>query len=192
MIINDGDEIRAVGFIAIHAAHLEARINDLLVLLIPVQPYPEDEQRKAISWKIAECKKRLRKLDSQAHVQLLNDLDICRDRFEWRNEIMHSQLFAPEYNAENLVSSRPGVAPRAVNVSELYELANDLSDLDAVIHRPQIFEIPQSLEKYIEVNKRVFHTTRIRDGHVVWPFEYNFDDSQVNCPICIEIIKSRS
>lgn len=188
MIENDGDEVRAIGFIAMHAAHLEARIDDLLWYLDPIVAYTESERRWPVSSKIDAAKKRLNKLGVNAFSELKNDLKTCKDRFEWRNEILHSQLFSPDYKERNLVSRRPGVEPRSVTVDELYELANDLNDLDSIIYRPQIFEIPREVEKYIEDNKEVFHKTQIKDGHVKWPFLYTFDNSKVNCPRCLELI----
>lgn len=190
MIENDGDEVRAVGFIAIYAAHLEARIHDLLELLSPIVPYPEEEQRWQISRKMDACKKRVAKLADENLAELISDLDKCRDHFEWRNEILHSQLFSPEYNENNLVSTRPRVEPRATNAEELYMLANNLSSLNSNIYRPQIFDIPKSVVKYQDANKRILHKTQIKDGHVTWPFEYSIDNSQVNCPRCLELLKN--
>lgn len=190
MITDDGDEIRAVGFIAIHAAHLEARISDLLTHLSPIVPYPENEQRWPISRKIDACKKRLNKLDSNKYSELKENLKKCKEHFRWRNDILHSQLFSPEYNDNNLVSGRPGVAPRAVDAKELYLLANNLSALDSVVYRSQIFDIPRAVAEYQEINKRIIHKTQTKDGHVTWPFDYSFDLAQVNCSRCLELIKN--
>jgi len=190
MIEDDGDEVRAVGFIAIHAAHLEARIHNLLVLLSPITPYPEEEQRWQISRKIEACKKRLSKLADESLADLMDDLDRCKEHFEWRNEILHSQLFSPEYNEKNLKSMRPGVKPRATNAIELYTLANNLRSLDSALYRPQIFDIPRLIIEYQEANQRILHKTQIKDGHVTWPFEYSLDLRHVNCPRCLELIKS--
>jgi hypothetical protein len=148
MIEDDGDVVRAVGFIAIYSARLEARIHNLLVLLSPITPYPEDEHRWQISRKIGACKKRLAELDAQGHGDLLSDLDKCKEHFEWRNEILHSQPFSPEYDEINLVSNRPGVEARSVDSKELYVLVNNLSALHSTIYRPQIFDIPASVAKY--------------------------------------------
>ena len=189
-IEDDGNEVRAVGFIAIHAAHLEARIDDLLRHLSPVVPYPEKEQRWPVSDKISACKKRLNKLDSDKYQELKGDLKKCKEHFDWRNEILHSQLFSPEYNENNLVSRRPGVEPRSVDAKELYILANNLKILDSAIYRPQILDIPRSVSEYREANKRIVHKTQTKDGHVTWPFDYSFDLSQVNCPLCLELIEN--
>lgn len=190
MIDDDGNEIRAIGFIAIHAAHLEARIHDLLVLLSPIYPYPEKDHWWKVSDKIVAGKKRLRKLDAAKFEQLIKDLDTCKDNFEWRNDILHSQLFSPEYSQNNLVSLRPSVPPRSVDAKELYTLANNLMELDSIIYRPQIFEIPTSVSEYMELHKKIVHKTQTKDGHVTWPFDYSFDLTQVNCPICLELIKN--
>lgn len=35
----------------------------------------------------------------------------------------------------------------------------------------------------------VWHKAQAKDGHVIWPFNYTFDLTRVNCPRCLELIK---
>lgn len=39
-------------------------------------------------------------------------------------------------------------------------------------------------------SSRLVHKTQTKDGHAVWPFDYSFDLTQVNCPRCLELIKN--
>ncbi len=194
MIENDGDEVKGVGFITIHAAYLEAQIHQLLVELSPIEDYPEEQHKWQISKKIEAAKKRLKKLDIEKYRELIENLTKCKHNFEWRNEIVHSMILAPEYNENNLVSTRPGVDPRPIDVEEIYTLANNLNELSLYILHPLIFDIPKTVNEFIEQRARIgpiWHMAQSGDGHVEWPFDYTFDNSKVTCPRCLKIIDGR-
>ncbi|MCL6414814.1 ATP-dependent helicase [Aestuariirhabdus sp. Z084] len=38
----------------------------------------------------------------------------------------------------------------------------------------------------------ITHKTQIKDGHVIWPFHYDFDQNKVDCPRCIELINNEN
>ncbi len=42
---NDGDVVRGLGFVALYAASLEEQVDNLLLMLEPMEPFPESEQR---------------------------------------------------------------------------------------------------------------------------------------------------
>jgi hypothetical protein len=145
MIENDGDEVRGLGFVTLHSAYLEAKIHQLLLLLVPVEPYPEKDHTWQISRKIKEARKRLKQLDPENLEDARENLSICKTVFEWRNELVHSAIYASEYVPDNLVSTRPNIEARAVTPEEIYKCANQLSDLYSAVYRPMVSQIPTLL-----------------------------------------------
>ena len=57
LIEDDGDIVRGLGFVTMHSAHLEGRIDELLFDLSVIEDYSEKEQRWPISQKIKKAKK---------------------------------------------------------------------------------------------------------------------------------------
>jgi hypothetical protein len=45
VIQNDGDIVRGLGFVTLYAAYLEEQIDNLLIMLDPVEKYHADKQR---------------------------------------------------------------------------------------------------------------------------------------------------
>ena len=80
---DDGDIVRALGFVTLHASYLEEQLEELVDLLSPVKPYSKGWQ---ISDKIVHAKKAIRKLNNKKFESLLTDLDTCLDIFLDRND----------------------------------------------------------------------------------------------------------
>lgn len=152
MLKDDGDIPRAVGYVTIYSAYLEERIDDLLFKLAPLEKYEEQERKWPISRKLKKCEDILKKVDHDVATEILSDLEKCKQHFEWRNEIIHGRIYAPEYHAENLKSGRPNVPDREATSEEIYTLANNLDELNSRIYRPQIFGIDRMLEDLSEKN----------------------------------------
>ena len=145
MIEDDGDIVRGLGFVTMHAAHLEGQIDELLFLLSNQFDYSEKLQRRPISAKIRLAQKVLLKLDESLSTEIIEDLNTCLEHFEWRNELVHGRIYAPDYHEENLKSSRPNVPDRKADSAELYLLANNLDALRSRIYRPMIIQLPRLL-----------------------------------------------
>ena len=145
MIKDDGDIVRGLGFVAMHSAHLEGRIDELLFHLSGIEEFTEKAQRWPISNKIKRAKKTLGNIHHPLASEICKDLDLCKEHFEWRNELVHGRIYAPEYHEENLKSSRPNVPDRKATSEELYTLANNLVELDSRVYRPMIIQIHKVL-----------------------------------------------
>ena len=150
MIEDDGDIVRGLGFVTMHSAHLEGRIDELLFGLSVIEEFPEKGQRWSISQKIKKAKKILANIDHTLASEVCDDLDLCKDRFEWRNELIHGRIYSPEYHENNLKSSRPNVPDRKATSEELYALANDLDALDSKVYRPMIIQLPKLLAELLK------------------------------------------
>lgn len=152
MLQDDGDEVRAIGFVALHSAYLEARIHELLIALAPIEPYTDDQHVWPIDRKIKAAKRRLRLLDEHQFAELRNSLKMAKESFIKRNEIMHSAMYSGRYKTENLVSTRPDVPARSIDSQEIYSLAERINELDLWIAKPMISEIPKAIAQF-QANK---------------------------------------
>jgi len=147
MIQDDGDMVRGLGFVVMHSAHLEGWVNELLFHLDSIEEYTEKQQRWPITRKIEKIKSILSKIDDLLAKEICDDLDLCSANFEWRNELVHGRIYAPEYHEDNLQSSRPNVPNRKADSEELYMLANNLKELSRRIYGPTIVRLPRLIEK---------------------------------------------
>ena len=145
MLSNDNDIVRGLGFVTLYGAYLEEQIENLLRMLHPVQPFTEQLQRGMISAKIKTAKAIVERMEFEARDELLECLNVVRDAFEWRNELVHGRIYGGFDREDTLKSGRPNVPDRPVDAAELYELANRLDDLRSGIYRPMIIKIPRFL-----------------------------------------------
>ena len=142
----DNDVIRGLGFVALYAAYLEEQIDNLLFMLEPFEPFPEDEQRWPTSRKIDKAKRLIAKLSFRYRDALLGDLDACKELLRRRNEVIHGRIYANFDRPDMLKSGRPNVPNRIVEPAELYELAEKLGEARAAVLRPMIIQIPKLLQ----------------------------------------------
>lgn len=142
---NDGDVVRGLGFVTLYAAYLEEQIDNLLVMLQSVEPFPVGELRWPISQRIKKAARLVAGLQFEYRDALLADLDASRRLFEWRNKVIHGRIYANFDRPDTLKSGRRNIPERDIDAAELYDLANNLSDARSAIYRPMIFQIPYSL-----------------------------------------------
>jgi len=153
MLKDDGDIIRGLGFVALYAAYLEEQIDNLLMMLVPVEAYDEAKQRWPISKKIKHAFKVLGKLDTTELPDMASDLRTCLGLFEDRNQLIHGRIYANFDRPDILKSGRQNIQDREVSSEELYKLANEFDDFRAAIHRPMIFKIPRAVVKYLHAQR---------------------------------------
>lgn len=142
---NDGDVVRGLGFVALYASYLEEQIDDLLFMLEPLEPFPENEQRWPTSRKIEKAKRLVADLVFGYRDALLADLDNSRQLLECRNEVIHGRIYANFDRPDTLRSGRPNKPDRLVDSSELYDLANNLFAIRAAIYKPMLIQIPSAM-----------------------------------------------
>jgi hypothetical protein len=145
LLQNDGDMVRGLGFVALYAAYLEEQIDNLLMMLAPIEAYDEEKQRWPVSKKLRHVTRVLRKLDAEEFPDLATDLRTCLDLFEDRNELIHGRIYGNFDRPDTLKSGRLNTPDREVNPEELYKLANEFSDFRESIYRPMIFKIPRAI-----------------------------------------------
>ena len=150
MLQDDGDIVRGLGFVALYAAYLEEQIENLLIMLAPLEACDEEKQRWPVTRKIKHAIKVLGRLDVAEFPDYATDLRSCLDLFEDRNELVHGRIYANFDRPDTLKSSRPKIPDREVKSDELYKLANEFADFRGAIYRPMIFKLPRAIAEYVK------------------------------------------
>jgi hypothetical protein len=149
MLQNDGDIVRGLGFVALYAAYLEEQIDNLLMMLAPIEAYDKKKQRWHISKKIKHVIRVLGRLDAEEIPDLATDLRTCINLFEDRNKLIHGRIYGNFDRPDTLKSGRLNTPEREVTPEELYKLANEFWDFRGAIYG-SIFNIPRAVGKYLE------------------------------------------
>ncbi len=146
-VSDDGDLVRAYGFVAIYFAYLEDCVNDRLSqvepLLCNVVDAPLD---KVLRWRFSDRVEVLRKVFSWAEAngpsfdhkdeQLLDaehTLSGCLEAAKERNDTLHSPIIADLTSGDVTRHSREGEQP--VTSAGVYELANRIFALRGCVER---------------------------------------------------------
>ena len=149
MLEDDGDTVRGLGFVALYSAYLEEQIDNLLLLLSPIEEYGEDKQRWQTSRKLKHAKTILGAIEFDSKEDLIADLCTCKDLFEDRNKFVHGRIYGNFDRPDTLKSGRPNTPDSEVESAELYKLANECNDFLAALYRHTIFEIPRAIERHL-------------------------------------------
>jgi hypothetical protein len=149
-IADDGDIVRALGFVTLYAAYVEEAVDDCVSVLITTDRDVDERLfRQPISEKIRYCQRRLRALAPlTAELQYLPDaLDYTRRLLEERHDVVHGRLYAGVDGQDIRRSGRQGVPDRQVTSGELYDLANALFDArNPLLHASQ-FQLQRLLNR---------------------------------------------
>lgn len=148
MIEDDGDIVRGLGFVTLYATYLEEQIVSLLWMLDPVTKFDQERQRWSISRHFKHIKRTLNKLHPSEFNFYKDDLTLAKSLFKERNEVVHGRIYGGLDRPNYLKSNRPNYPTRNINSSELYSLANDLNNMQGVIHRPMILQLPKAIQAY--------------------------------------------
>lgn len=145
MLNSDGDIVRGLGFVALHAAYLEEQIENLRSMLGAIEAVAEREVKWPISRKIEKTKVILQSFDFETRDELLANLTACEHLFNLRNEVIHGRIYASFDREDTLKSGCPNVPERQVEAQELYDLANSLQAMRGEIIRPMLFKMPSAI-----------------------------------------------
>lgn len=129
----DDDIVRALGFVALYAAYVEESVDVVMERLALVKEITDKERRWPTSRKIDWCIEVLKSLESDELSRLISLLGETKDVLEKRNEAIHGRIYAGNERSDNLKSGRPGIPEREVTADELYDLAEELFELQAAV-----------------------------------------------------------
>lgn len=143
----DSDIVRALGFVALYAAYVEESVDVVMERLSLVKEITDKERRWPTSRKIDWCISVLESLKSEELIELINLLNETKDVLEKRNEAIHGRIYVGNERSDNLKSGRPGVLEREVTADELYDLAEELFELQAVVPNIKAFATIRAIAK---------------------------------------------
>jgi len=129
----DDDIVRGLGFVALYAAYVEESIDVIMERLSKVEEITDSERKLPISKKIKWCKRVLCSFESKELEELVNLLSETKKLLEKRNEIVHGRIYSGNERSDTLKSGRSSIPERDVTADELYDLADQLLEMQAAI-----------------------------------------------------------
>jgi hypothetical protein len=146
---DDGDIVRGLGFVTMHAATVEEDVDDLLRILESIEPFDEKKQRWPISFKLKQAAKLVRELKCDILNSLPDDLENEGvGLFNRRNEFVHGRIYAGQDHTIYIQSGRPNIPTKAITSAELYDLANEFWSYRSCIIGPKLIDLPRALQKH--------------------------------------------
>ncbi len=118
----EGDLVRPLGFVTLHASYAEGELDELLAVLPAKESYKDDKRKWTVGRKLNYAQRLVRELRSPDLIDLQATLEEAKALFEQRNELVHGRLFA----GGRLVSNRDGTSERRVSQEEVVRLAEQL------------------------------------------------------------------
>jgi len=148
-LADDGDLVRGLGFVTMHAAWIEEDVDDLLRMLNQIEQFDEKIQRWPISAKLRHAAKIVRSLKSDELNDLPEALEGAIDLFELRNEYVHGRIYAGFDRVDYIQGGRPNSPTTPITSDELYSLANQIWEYRGNFIGPQLFRLPRAIRKYL-------------------------------------------
>lgn len=140
-IADNGDIVRAVGFVAIYGAYLEDRIALLTDMTKEVIPFKENIDFYSASDQANHLLKALREKFSSSPYYVSKNQDIkdieilaeIKGYLKKRHVVIHSTLISKTRSGEVLRKNRRDVTTKPVKSKEVIDLANELFGLQSKI-----------------------------------------------------------
>jgi hypothetical protein len=147
----ENDIIKALGFVALYAAYLEEGIDIVMERLSAVKEITDKEKKWPTSQKIKWCKTVLNSLQNDDFKHLLYVLDQAKCLLERRNEVVHGRIYAGNDRSDKLKSGRHGLPEREVTAGELYDLADEIFNIQATIPNINYFTTMRAIAEIKDV-----------------------------------------
>lgn len=148
-LIDDGDLIRGLGFVALYAAYLEEAVDECLNVVAAHDAERDDRvHRRPTSKKIEYIQQQLQKLEplAQELVAFPNALRAIGDLLEERNLVIHGRVYAVPNVGDVRISGRLGVPETPANSAELYAFANELYSARNPLLHASMFSLHRQFE----------------------------------------------
>lgn len=151
----DGDVIRGLGYVTLHAAYLEERLNDLLGMFDSVDSLRDQDLRSPISQRIRAALALVGTLTNDRAQELHKSLSTAEMLFRRRNDLVHGRIYDAPYGQEGkyLHQGRSGEQVRRIDANELYALANELRECELSIDRSLLSVAREISRKWTEAKR---------------------------------------
>ncbi len=144
-LIDDGDLIRGLGYVALYAAYLEEAVDECLNVVACYDAGSDHQRlsRRSTSQKITYILQQLRQREplSDELVLFPQVLKVIGDLLEERNTVIHGRVYAVPNIGDVRISGRLGVPETPANSAELYALANELHSACNPLHNASMFSL---------------------------------------------------
>lgn len=154
-LIDDGDLIRGLGFVALYAAYLEEAVDECLSVVSAHDTERNDRiYRWPTSQKIEYLQRQLQKQEplSDELAKFPSILEAIGELLEERNLVIHGRVYAVPNVGDVRISGRPGIPETQANSAELYALANDLHSARNPLLHASIFSLHRQFAAVQERN----------------------------------------
>jgi hypothetical protein len=142
MLKDDGDLIKACGFLAIYSGNLENELDDLYGIAKSFCPELTDYEHLRFTDKARHLRKALtraykiapdyaQKADEEPRVSAI--LRHCKVVADARNEVIHSSIYAETDGRTLLKNNRQGTT-RHIASAEVYDLANEIWGVHGAVY----------------------------------------------------------
>ncbi len=148
-LIDDGDLIRGLGFVALYAAYLEEAVDECLsVVAARDLEVNRNLYRRPTSQKIEYIQHQLQRLEplSEELAKFPEILQAIGELLEERNLVIHGRVYAIPGVGDVRISGRPGVPETQATSAELYVLANDLYSARGPLLQASMFSLRRQFE----------------------------------------------
>lgn len=154
-LVDDGDLIRGLGYVALYAAYLEEAVDECLNVVASHDAERSDRMyRWPTSQKIEYIQRQLQNLEplSDELANFPSILQATGDLLEERNLVIHGRVYAVPNIGDVRISGRPGVPETPANSEELYALANDLYSARNPLLHASMFSLHRMFAVVLERN----------------------------------------
>jgi hypothetical protein len=142
MLKDDGDIIKACGFLAIYSGNLEDELDELYGIAISFCPELVDYAHLRFTDKARHLRKTLgqaykiapdyaQKADEEPRVRTI--LKHCKTVADSRNEVIHSSIYA-ETNGRTVLKNNRLSTTRDISSAEVYDLANEIWGMHGAVY----------------------------------------------------------
>jgi hypothetical protein len=147
---DDGDLIKALGYVAMYAAWLEEDVDDILRIMAPAREFDCRVQKLPISRKLRHARDIVELLNSDELDDLVEALMAASDIFEMRNELIHGRIYADPQQGELLKSGRVDIETRQITSAEIYAVADQIWAFRGAFIGPQAIRLPRGVSEYLK------------------------------------------
>jgi len=148
-IVDDGDLVRGLGYVALYAAYLEEAVDECLaVLSMGDSAELEKLMRRPSSLKVEWLQKQISDLEplSKELAQFPAVLDAVALLLEERNSVIHGRVYAVPGEGDIRYSGRRSVPTEPASSTELFGLANELFNICAPLNHASQFSLSRLLQ----------------------------------------------
>jgi hypothetical protein len=145
VVVDDGDIIRGLGFVALYSAYLEEALDECLEALGLDADASVKLLRLPASSKVKFCIDQTAKLGLDQVLAVAEAFQRSGDLLESRNDVVHGRIYSQFRGPDLRRSGRLGVPEREISSTELYELANSLYEAVRLVGQVSSFYIPEAI-----------------------------------------------